>query len=277
MHPGGAPPAGAAPGARGFWATASAPRRRRAVSRLGLDGRFGNQILQYGFPRLYAERHGLVLETPPWLGQHLFDRDDPPLGPTLPRRSGDAAALADDRDGTYAGQDVAGYFCGDPGGWAGERERFRALFAPGRKLRPLAEAIGRRLSGGTLVAIHLRRGDYGWGRFWIAPEAWYLRWLDALWSALDRPVLYVATDAPGLAQAFAAYRPLTARDLPAGPDGAEFFPDFHALCLADQLATSNSTFSGAAALLNPRAACWRPDLSLGGLVDYDPWRSAILL
>ncbi|MFE1602204.1 glycosyltransferase [Methylobacterium sp. ID0610] len=265
----GAPPVPVRPGA---------PGRRLAVGRLGLDGRFGNQILQYGFPRLYAERHGLVLETPSWLGQHLFDRDDPPLGTTLPRRAGDAAALAADRDGAYAGQDVAGYFCGDPGGWAGERDRFRALFAPGRNLRPLAEAIGRRLSGGTLVAIHLRRGDYGWGRFWIAPEAWYRRWLDALWPALDRPVLYIATDAPGLAQqAFAAYRPLTARDLPAGPAGAAFFPDFHALCLADRLATSNSTFSGTAALLNRRAACWRPDRNLGGLVAYDPWHSPILL
>jgi len=34
-----------------------------ASSTLGAIGRFGNQVLQYGFLRLYAERHGLALET----------------------------------------------------------------------------------------------------------------------------------------------------------------------------------------------------------------------
>jgi len=35
--------------------------RRLGLSRLGSNGRFGNQILQYGTARLYAQRHGLTL------------------------------------------------------------------------------------------------------------------------------------------------------------------------------------------------------------------------
>ena len=50
-----------------------------ASSTLGAIGRFGNQILQYGFLRLYAARHGLALETHPWLGSELFGCREPPV------------------------------------------------------------------------------------------------------------------------------------------------------------------------------------------------------
>ena len=52
-----------------------------ASSTLGAIGRFGNQVLQYGFLRLYAERHGLALETPPWIGRELFACCEPPVTP----------------------------------------------------------------------------------------------------------------------------------------------------------------------------------------------------
>lgn len=268
------------------WGPACAPRpqadqgRRVSASRLGLDGRFGNQLLQYGFLRLYAERHGLTLETPEWLGRHLFDLDDPLPGAPLPAIDEQRIDLAADRTGRFAQHDIHGYFCGDVSGWAAERERFRTLFRPGRHAAPIMDAALSqvRRAGRTLVAIHLRRGDYGWGPFWIAPTTWYLDWLSRIWSDLDKPVLFIATDDPETADAFRTYRPIIGRDLPAAPEGIEFLPDFHVLSQADILATSNSTFSGVAALINPAAnACFRPDRNMGALMQFAPWDAPVLL
>lgn len=267
-------------------APAGGPGRRLASTVLGLNGRFGNQLLQYGALRLYAARHGLTLEVPPWLGRHLYDHDDPLPGPALPRvaeAEGEAAVTASLRGEpatVLADRDVSGYFCGDTTPLAPFKEEFRALFTPGRHLQPYADAVLGRLrdAGRTVVALHLRRGDFGWGRFWIAPASWYLRWLETVWPTLDRPILFIATDDPAQVRAFAAYRPVTGRDLAEPIAGAEFFTDFHVLCHADRVAISNSSFSFVATMLNRNAGGFhRPDPTRQALVPYDPWASPVLI
>lgn len=259
-------------------------RRRVSMSTLGANGRFGNQLLQYGFLRFYAAEHDLDIEVPDWPGRYLFDLDDPGLTTPLPPLDEHAAPLLASLNRevpeVYADRDLRGFFCYDTGGYARFRNLFRDLFRPSRRLAPLVEAASAHLRerGRTVVAIHLRRGDFGWGPFWIAPEEWYRTWLTALWDRLDRPVLYCATDAPQLAAAFAAFSPLTAADFPPLPAGAEFFLDFHLLTQADILAISNSTFSFTASMLNTRAREFhRPDRALGGLRSYDPWNSPVLI
>lgn len=276
----------------GQWGPPPPPRppapdlgRRLALTRLGSNGRFGNQILQYGVARLYAERHGLTLETPPWIGRHLFGLDDPLPGPALPRlseeRAGLAAGLAPDAAADAAGHDIDGYFCGDTGPLAAHADAFRRFFTEGRRWRERQEQVQARLrqAGDTIISVHLRRGDFGWGPFWISPESWYLDWLDGLWPTLRRPVLYIATDDPRSVAALARYQPLTAADLYLPPvAGADFLDDFQALCAADILAISNSTFSFTAGLLNDRATGFlRPDRALGALAPYHPWASPVLL
>nr|WP_222531864.1 tetratricopeptide repeat protein [Azospirillum sp. 412522] len=257
--------------------------RRLAATELGCNGRFGNQLLQYGFLRLYAARHDLDLEVPEWVGRYLYDCDDPLPGTPLPRLSEEDHDFFASLSGTApvrAECDVTGYFCRHTGALAPYRQDFRRIFTPGRYLWPRAEAIEHRLRarGRTVVALHLRRGDYGWGRFWIAPELWYRTWLERLWSDLDSPVLYLATDAPELAAAFAPFSPVLAADLCKPLAGAEFFTDFHALCVADVLAISNSTFSFVSGLLNRTARRFvRPDRHRGMLVPYDPWNAEVLL
>ncbi|HYC03482.1 MAG TPA: glycosyltransferase [Azospirillaceae bacterium] len=260
------------------------PGRRLAATGLGRHGRFGNQLLQYGFLRLYADRHDLDLEVPPWPGRHLYDHDDPLPGSPLPAVSETQAdlvgSLLGETPDIYAEHDLAGYFCGDTGRLSRFREPFRRLFVPGRHLRSYADgALARlRAAGRTAVALHIRRGDFGWGPFWTAPEAWYLRWLEAIWPTLDQPVLYLATDDPACARAFADYRPLVAADVAEPLPGAEFFTDFHLLCHADHLAISNSTFSFVASMLNRNAASFlRPDRARQELVSFDPWNAPVLL
>lgn len=259
-------------------------RPRLLASQLGGAGRFGNQILQYAYLKTHAERHGLDLETPDWIGRPLYGFDDPLPGPPLPSLSEHehdlATMLTGPRPGLCVDHDVIGYFCGDLTPLSPRRARVRALFTPSAPVAARVDGAmaALRRHGRTVVALHLRRGDFGGGRFWIAPESWYLDWLAALWPTLDRPVLYIATDDPGVIGAFAAYAPLRADDLAQPLPGAEFFLDHWILSRADALAVSNSTFSVTAALLNPQArAMVRPDRQAGRLVPFDPWSGPALL
>lgn len=261
----------------------SVGRPRLMASRIGNAGRFGNQLLQYAFLRAYAERTGLELETPEWIGRSIYGFDDPLTGPILPTLHEDdcqfAAALAGHAPDRCAGHDIVGYFCGDTTPFAAFRERIRNWFQPVGAVAAHADAAlaAVRERGQTVVAIHLRRGDFGGGRFWIAPESWYLDWLERIWSGLDRPVLYIATDAPHLVDRFTRYAPLQAADLTTPLPGAEFFTDHWILSQSDALAVSNSSFSVTAAMLNARATITvRPHRQKRRLVSFDPWAGPVL-
>jgi len=64
-------------------------------------------------------------------------------------------------------RDITGYLCGSTALWGDRAHEFRALFTPGRKIRPLLDRAWTRLtdSGRTVVAIHLRRKDFGYAAF----------------------------------------------------------------------------------------------------------------
>jgi len=275
---------------RGFPLVAPPPRGARegrrgiALSRLGDAGRFGNQILQYGTARIIADLNDVDLETPDWIGRFLWGLDDPLLAdrpPIVDEAEVDvAAALRGGDAGGILGRDLVGYFCGPTNALGPHRERFRTLFTPVSELAGVLDGAEARVrgAGGDLVALHLRRGDFGAGRFWIAPEDWYLAWLAEIWPTLDRPRLYIATDAPGLLARFAAYEPMSAVDLGVDTPGAEFLPDHHVLSRADVLAVSNSSFSVTAAMLNRHARVTvRPDRTAARLTTFDPWRGPVLM
>lgn len=254
------------------------------MSALGQNGRFGKQLLQYGLLRLYGEQVGAQVLVPDWIGRDLFGCSDP-----LPRAVRPVATLAaeevvavvaGDRSDGRTNVDTTGYFCGDTTPWAVHQARFQSYFEPIGKVRELAEAALHRLAerGRTVVALHLRRGDYGYGQFWTAPSAWYRTWLDSVWPMLETPVLYLATDEPTIAAEFVGYNLIVSSDLGMPIPGVEFFLDHWVLRHAHVLAISNSTFSATAALLNRDLRhCVRPDREVGGLRPYRPWGEKVLL
>jgi len=268
-----------------------APRARPAMSAariqgrfLGSDGRFGNQLLQYGFLRLCAQRYGLELQVPDWIGRDLFEFDDPLPAETLPlRRECDfdvSTVLCGAGAAVVTNVNIQGYFCGSMARWGEVREPLRAVFRLGARLAPKVtralEAL--RARGATVIAVHLRRGDFGYGRFWIAPSSWFARWLRDIWAGLDRPVLYVASDCAQVARELAEFQPVTAAELGIEIVGAPFLVDFEVLRNADLLAVSNSSFSFVAALLNTRARTFvRPDPDLRRLRPMSPWSEPVLL
>jgi hypothetical protein len=131
----------------------------------------------------------------------------------------------------------------------------------------------------TLVAIHVRRGDYRkfqrlespWFR--LVPERWYLDWLRTVWPTLRDPLLFVATDEPDevlpLLQEF---------EIVSAKFGspAQLLPnhicDFEILRRADYLAICNSSFSRMAAILAPSTQkCFLPSFQTQCFAAYKPW------
>jgi hypothetical protein len=250
---------------------------------LGSNGKFGNQLLQYGFLRLYAGAHGLTALTPDWIGRDLFGLDDPFCGQPLPsvdESQADLFASLNGKAPVFAGHDLTGFFCGHTRDWHGRAGDFRALFPPASRVAPIVQRalIDLRARGRTLVAIHIRRGDFGYGPFWIAPSDWYRAWLDRIWPTLDAPVLYIASDDPGAVGEFARFGAVGAGDLGVALPGADFYLDHYLLSQADHLAISNSTFSFTAAMLNTDAqSLVRPEPDLRSLVPFEPWNTQMLL
>jgi hypothetical protein len=248
---------------------------------LGANGRFGNQLLQYAFLKLYADQHNLVAQSYDWMGRDLFGFDDPFPGerfPSLDESKVDLFASLNGSAPVHANHDLIGYFCRHTAQWQDRASAFRALFQPRPLvqdwLQPAMADLAAR--GRTLVGVHIRRGDFGSGPFWIAPTGWYLRWLETIWSGLDAPVLYIASDDPGVVAEFSAFGPVDARMLGAGR--LDFYMDHYVLSQAHHLAISNSTFSFTAAMLNEKAQTFvRPEARLQALVPFDPWNAEVLL
>jgi len=265
----------------------TAAARRVAMSTvLGQNGRFGNQLFQYAFLRILARHHGMDVQTTPWIGQLLFGHDDPPpLGRLPVYVEGHNIAEGVFPDWLIAGRpeslELWGYFAFDTAHYAPFGDFFRSLFRPVEAIeRPLKRAVeSLREGGSTLVGLHLRRGDYGTGQFFIAPTEWYVEFLKEIWPTLQRPVLLVASDEPcKVLRDFAEFAPRTAADLGLNLPQAPFYPDFYLLSQCDVLGISNSSFSFVPAMLNERARVFcRPHLHLRRLIPFDPWNAAPLL
>ncbi|MEF3310631.1 alpha-1,2-fucosyltransferase [Paenibacillus sp. GYB004] len=264
--------------------------REIAMSSLGRNGRFGNQLFQYAFLNLYAKRYGLQVRTPAWIGQTLFGVRDMPVGRTYPvvdeKLIPWKERLLTSVAPPYAGVDFWGYFQLHTSHYAPYRDYIRSLYTPVPPVEErLASSVDKlRALGNTIVGLHIRRGDYVsrqdheiYGKLhYLAPASWYKVWLDAVWSGLDRPVLFVASDDPAAADEFREYNPVTSGSLAAALPEAGFYPDFYILSQCDVLAISNSTFSYMASMLNRGGVSYmRPDLIAQRLLPYDPWNSPV--
>jgi len=258
-----------------------------AMPTLGENGRFANQLFQYAFIKLHAARHGLTAHVPAWVGNALFGATDPPPRRALPLVRQTSPVLAADAVATAVpplrNVDLWGYFQYSSSFYAKDKAFFRNLFKPMPAIKTRLDAALTRLMAGkrTLVALHLRRGDYGYGHFFVAQTGWYRDWLETLWDSLPAPLLYVASDEPeAVLDDFADYAPACRADL--GDLGeittlCPCYPDFYVLTRADQLAISNSSFSFAAAMLNEKATVFRrPRLGLKKLIPFDPFDAEVI-
>ena len=287
-----------------------------AMSSLGKIGRFGNQLMQYFFLRACAERSGASIQCPDWLGRKLFGLSDPPvtarLTPAIERweegnnmfdefpafikyieklagapsvRIGVEALKEGARD-----VDLCGHFQYHTRHYRPFRDSLRAWVqpVPGIKADLETGLAKLRALGRTVVAIHLRQGDFKklphFGFTLCVPPRWWCDWLDGIWNQLDRPVLFLCSDdLDFFLPQFAKYRPASCNDLgiPWGSDQADLrdYIDFYVLSQADVVGISNSTYSFIAAMLNQRARLFlRPHWDFATrFCSFDPWDSPPLL
>ena len=262
---------------------AAAGKPRASMSNLGQEGRFGNQLLQYAYLRLYAEAAGCDVETNDWIGRDLFGLSDPFISKALPRldeKTFDAVGAIAPGARPRSDVDLAGFFAFPTAKYAHRKARLRELFRLQGAARGAFDAAWDAIArdGRAVVAIHIRRADFGYGPFWIAPMEWYHAWLEQNWSRWPDPVLYIATDDPSIMPAFERYQTLSAKNFPEFPRDLAFVLDFFVMARADTLAIANSTFSFVAAMLNAHAeGFWRPDPNRRELTNFDPWASTPLL
>ena len=253
---------------------------RLTSSSLGNRGRFAHNALEYVLLRLYAEKHGCVLETPDWVGGAYFDLDDPvPSGPLPPwpfaRRLLNTSLTGEHLRPPVVDRDVLSplFLYDYPLEY---RDRVRSWLRPRPQWAPWIEppVDTLRAVGQTVIAIHIRRGDFLQYGYPITETGWYVDWLRALWPTLDKPVLYLASDdIPAVRAAFREFRPVTLEDAAPSWPGLEYLQDFHVLTQADIVGISAASgFSQLAARLNERARlCVGPDMAAGGIRPFIPW------
>jgi glycosyltransferase involved in cell wall biosynthesis len=257
------------------------------VSTLGQNGRFANQLFQYSYARFYALRHGLTAAFPTWEGKQLFGLDDPSCAGLSFQRLTFRGFADDDRplwerDEPPIDIELEGYFQEIPECWRRHRPLLRRLFQlPPEHLRAI-DAWRHSVTDGdrrTLVAIHVRRGDYRrlqlkagpWFR--IVPEDWYLDWLRTIWPTLRDPILFIATDEPdAILPVFQEFETISATFGGAAQELPDHVRDFEILRRAEYLAICNSSFSRMAAILAPSPQkCFLPSFQTQDFVPYEPW------
>lgn len=269
------------------------------MSSLGQLGRFGNQLFQYAFLRISAERTGAKVQCPPWIGQTLFGHKDNPISKRLPpaiecrdvgqslfdvvpefipylEKLADAKSSRIDPEVLEIGlvnADLWGFFQFHTSYFKPYQQYFRSLFEPVSDLKyALENGLNiLRSKGKTIVGIHIRRGDYikepRVSFTLIFPTKWYIEWLEEIWNKLDNPVLLLCSDdLDNVIHDFERFSPVTTKDLNIElPErikdlDLDFYIDFFMLSQCDLVCTSNSNFSFVACMLNDRAKMFvRPD------------------
>lgn len=257
-----------------------------SMTMLGRLGRFGNQLWQYLFVRMYGLRNGLTVKVPAWDGEEVFGFSDPRPDDDGRRPCMAFLGAGDDDlelweiDDAPRNIDLKGYFQCVPPQWRAHRPFIRRLYTLKPQWRGAIERVNLSLKSErrTLVTIHVRRGDYRVYQdknpyFRLVPMEWYRALLDEVWPGLERPVLHVATDEPETVDAaFADYERFDAGFF-AGDFGIpDHLRDFVLLQEADCLVACNSSFSTMAAVVGkPGQKGFLADFRVGGFTPYDPW------
>jgi hypothetical protein len=110
-------------------------------------GGFGNQLFQYAFARAYAEAHQVVLLTPGWIGQRIFNISNQPLNYDLPHVGFDE--IPNGRVNIV----LNGYFQSQAAIDMMSRAKLKSWFR-------LRDKWKQRFQFRSRIAAHVRRGDY---------------------------------------------------------------------------------------------------------------------
>ena len=257
------------------------------MSNFGHNGRFGNQLFQYTFLSLVARRQSAQLQLPVWPGSALFGLNvmlDIKAPPKLIQESktdfSNLIKLIRVRDENFEGIDYDGQAQLHTSAYASNKDFIQSIYLFDVRLLGLLKKalVDLGLAQKKIIAIHLRRGDYGYNQYFRAPCSWYEKWISQAGYSPDEYIIYICSESPEkYRKRFPQFTVITSGDLNC-PAQLNPYLDFMVMTLADALATSNSSFSFFASMLNVKTSYfYRPDFDKLGLVPFDPWNADPLL
>jgi FkbM family methyltransferase len=264
-----------------------------SMTSLGSNGRFGNQLFQYLYLWSVAEVQSALIHTPHWIGKDLFGLSDTTPCAILPSVREKLPGEETDKDGnikihgetllkklpSFTSMDVWGYFQLHTRNYVARKESIQNLFTPAPEFRSVLDGIIEKLRSGSkkVIAIHLRRGDYGHSIFYRAPCMWYEKWIEEEGLSPAEFSIYICSEEPKTYQSRFKDFDVTSYDSLGLDANLSVVVDTYIMSRADMLAISNSSLSFFAAMLNRKANRFvRPDINAERLVSFDPWNSDVL-
>jgi hypothetical protein len=210
-----------------------------------LQGRFGNQCMQWLFCRALAERYNYELHCEPWIGEQVFDiTSQRYCGTVLPRVN--ELEIFDQMERGIS-LEFRGYAQTTERLVYGTRQTQRAMPYTKRqaqewlRIRPVLRSVLWRINVNRTpiiadsIVAHQRAGDYiGYGYPVVSRQSYQDAAVKYFGSCAH--VTFVSEEQP------TAHAPL--------PDELAFLPDFFRLMNAPTLLRANSTFSFLAGLLS---------------------------
>lgn len=225
-----------------------------------LQGRNGNQILQYLFCRGYAEAHSLELRTDPWIGERIFHIEHPRPEKTYPREG----EIQMTKSRLF--QEVAlPQLCREHGGiefrgyaqiqacvnYYTKRKAQKWLQIRPEWLPALQKAVD---DAPYCIIGHRRLGDYKDLGYPLVSEASY--YIACMKYGLNPMAMKILTEAS----------PTLSPDI---PDDLSFLVDFYRMMTAPTLLRGNSSFSWLAGLLGNGLILSPVIDGLAGGVEHD--------
>jgi len=264
-----------------------------SMTTLGSNGRFGNQLFQYLYLWSVAQAQNALIHTPHWIGKELFGLSDTTPCAVFPTVKERLPCEETDEDGnikihsetllkklpSFTSMNLWGYFQLHTSIYADRKEPIRNLFTPAPEFRLVLDGTLEKLrSGGKkVIAIHLRRGDYGHSFFYRAPCLWYEKWIEEEGLSPADFRVYICSEEPKAYQSRFQDFDVMSYDSLGLDANLSAVVDFYIMARADMLAISNSSLSFFAAMLNSKASSFvRPDINSERLVSFDPWNSDVL-
>lgn len=180
---------------------------------LKMIGRFGNQCFQFLAAKAIAERDGLELRTPRWVGEKIFQIE-----------------LTADPD--YSQRSTSGYFQSQEAAIY-TRTQVRQWF----KFQVWVDDEMERFVSTSAILCHRRIGDYvGVYNYPVISKTAYENAIEEFGFDKDWPPQFITEEYPNIVEAFTG-------DL-------AFVPDFYMMCKCPILFRGNSCFSWMAGAIN---------------------------
>ena len=263
------------------------------MSSLGNNGRFGNQIFQYFFMRIFAKHYGHFICTPKWIGQNVFQINDPNSLRSFPKLI-EKGANDLDKNNLYINPvdffkekkifqlniDLWGYFQMKTCFYSQYKSEFKEIFTFRKDIQKILFDSLKFITSKKkeIISIHLRRGDYGYDNFYKAPSIWYKKWITDKGYKPSKNIIYICSEEPEIfEERFSEFDVLHAKMIPNLDKNMYWIFDFFVLTQANKVAISNSTFSFIASMLNEKSnSFFRPSFKNKKLKEYDPWNSEVL-